>query len=777
MTLKRFTVLFSSFLLLFPLYKIVQACVDGGDYEGESTFFDNAINAKPAFQPFYYIDGPKYYDDAWFHTSEPLKDPNLDEWSGYTANTVPRADLDTFIYHIPSSDLKAIYTTAEKGTPLTINGTWAGNGFTKWLIQKKDLEALGYLLYAKQCEPFATSSNEWTMPTVDSSRMIRLVKNGLQLHAAAKTTLIKDKFGFQAIRMAFYNYKNAQAIQLYDQLIGERTATGYTSLRCLSMKAGALYRQKKKVEAAYLYTQVFDGSDYLKKTAFLSFDWCVGQDATPVLKLCKTPHERAVVYLMDGLHEYGDGLTAMNAAYNADPTIAGLDVLMTREINKLEQRFLRPELFAERNLAVPLYYNQAIANASLDRKAKLTEQLSRLNTFAQKTGSEKKVAHVPFWQLSSSYLFFMQRDMAGCKRMMDAAKSGRMGNQEEDMYHTLGILYAVRNSGSMNAGLEAQILPDLQRLRMRKEQLPFRYAMNTVLTTAYLKGGDTVKAVYTLGLGSRYSAPDFTDDAGSVLEQTSILKLKEIQAFAAKPNKTAFEHLLTDSSIYTLPMLYELEGTKYLRTHEFQKAVAALEKGDQKAELPQPFTMRISEKKIWPEDYSINLMTKLDFAKRMMDLEKSISQNPDNPEVLMEYASGLYNMTYYGNAYHAFTYYRSSSDPKAYFASAERTKLSQAEQEYYGAMKAEATFVKAALHAKDKEQQAKALFMAAKCWQKRCPGTGEFAYYNDKQLKAYTANSLKNPYFLQLRTAAANTRFYEEAIGTCGYLADYATRK
>ncbi len=770
MTWKRSTIVLISIAALLPLYKLVQACADGGDYEAESTFFANDITAKPAFRPFYYTDGPKYYDDSWYNSPESLPDPNTDEWKSYTANAATGADIDSFIYKTSYNELKSLYGNIEKGTPLAMRPQFAGNTFTSWFEKSKDFEALGYLMYAKQCEPYVTTENEWDHPAVDTGKMSRLAKNGQQLYAAAKNNFIKDKYAFQVIRLCLYANKPAQAIEQFDKLTGMRENGSYTYWRSLSLKAGALFRMKRKNEAAYLFSKVFDQSDYLRKSAFVSFDWCTGQDAAPVLPLCKTPHERAVVYVMDGLHEYDQALPDIIAAYSADPQVTGLDVLMTREINKVEQRYQRPGLYAERNVGSTYNSPESTAQAELQKQK---QYLSQLNAFAQKAAAEKKTGSTAFWYLSASYLSFMDRNVADCKKMMELAKAAGMKPAEQDMYHTLQIIYAVRSSGTMTAQLEAQLLPDLKWLKEQHELMPFRYAMNTIITTAYLKADDTVKAIYSLGLGNAYNAPDFTDDAGGLLERMSIAKLQEVQAFAAKSNKTAYERWLTDSSIYTAALLYELEGTKYLRKHQFAKAIAPLEKSDKADMLPDPFTIGISEKMTWPEDDSTHLMSKLTFAKRMAALETKLAQTPDDPTLLIEYATGLYNMTYYGNAHHAYTYYRSTSDDNAYFNSPERTKLSEEEQEFYGAMKAEANFAKAAMKAKNKEQQAKALFMAAKCWQKRCPGKA-YSYYEEEQLKIYYSNSLKNPYFLQLKAASANTAFYQEAIGTCGYLQDYA---
>jgi hypothetical protein len=782
MTSKQFTALIISIVSLFPLYELVQGlCADVGYYEAESTFFQSDITARPAYRSFYYIEYPKYYDDGWYNPSDSLPDANIAEWETYTANAVPNAALDSLIYGASYEDLKSLYAHIEKGTPLAMNTKYTTNAFTRWLKQAKDYEALGYLMYAKQCEPYAVNASEWEAPEQDTARMNRLIKNGLQLYAAAKSPLIRDKYAFQVVRMSFYSGNNAKTLQLFDKLVGERAGGGYTYARALELRAGALYRMKRRPEAALLYARVFDLSDNRKHSAFVSFDWCVGQDAAPVLKRCKTDHERAVVYVMDGLHEFGYALPAMQAAYSADLSVAGLDVVMTREINKLEQCYQRPILYAARNVSSNYYQFYYYSREQVVEAQQHSQYLAQLNAFAQQVAASKGIENKAFWNLSSSYLYFMQGNMADCKRMMEAAKQARMSGSEQDMYHTLQIIYAVRNSGTMNPALEAQLLPDLKWLKGHKEGQPFRYAMKTLLTTAYLKGGDTVKAIYAMGLGNTYNATDFTatdftDEAGSLLERMSIPKLQEMQAFAARKDKTPYERWLTDSSIYTASSLYELEGTKYIRRHQFAKAIAALQKGDERQALVDPFSITVSEVMKWAEDDSLHLVSKLYFAKRMAALEERLAKVPDDPALLMEYAAGLYNMTYYGNAFHAYAYYRSSLDDAAYFMSPKRQAMTPDAQEYYGAMKAENTFARAAVKSTNKEQQAKALFMAAKCWQKRCPG-GPYDFYDDDQLKAYYVNCLKNPYFLQLTTASAQTAFYEGAVSTCGYLRDYEARK
>ncbi len=60
------------------------------------------------------------------------------------------------------------------------------NGMTQWFLQDKDLEALGYLMFAKKCEVYAAPASDWNAPAKDMKGMGNAVKAGLQLWKAAK---------------------------------------------------------------------------------------------------------------------------------------------------------------------------------------------------------------------------------------------------------------------------------------------------------------------------------------------------------------------------------------------------------------------------------------------------------------------------------------------------------------------------------------------------------------------------------------------------------------
>lgn len=808
MNWRVFSTCIASAALLLTAESIVRACGGGEDpYDYYPSFFDSRAVAEPAFAPFYYTGYQLFYDDGYWGDEAAMNgfldraataDANLLEWQSYTGANIPLADLDSFIYTYPLADLANLYYHLEKAQPLSIPGEMQRNGMTRWLTASKDLEALGYLMHAKKCEPLATPDwNDWEPVKRDTSNAARLIKSGLQLHAAAKKDFFKTRYAYQVLRTAFYTGRHKQTLDLYNQLFGNGEPLGEIGQRIIGLRAGALNKTGHKVEAAYLYSRIFALNDARKKSDYLSYDFAGGfENKTAVLKLCRTKSEEATIHILHGLHEYEDALPHMQAAHVADPAVRGLDVLMAREISKIEERYYRGKLLAERDVRGGDNYWDRYADyygddpAMRAKRAKFSTYATRLAAFAQPLAQGG--ARRGFWNISLAYLALLEDNATRSLVYLDAASKQPLNKREEELRRVISTLAVVRGSRPLTKDNENELLPNLQWLERRAGEdsrlaKSYRDLMSTVLATAYLKARDTVKAVYALARGNYAYAndttgtlsygpdEDFQDLSGALLEAMSSEGLQEVKAFVATRGKNAYDHWLTSSvRTYTPDVLQELEGTKLLRQHRFAEAVTVLQKCSdevlQKRMLSNPFNAEIRD---WMEPTTDDspAYTKLTFARRMAELA-----GRGDAESRYQYGVGLYSMTYYGKAHRAYDYYRSSVDGAGYYEDANRKKLSQPAQEYYGAYAAEVAFKDAIAGATTAEAKARATWMAAKCWQKRCPAsTGQYSFQREK--KEYYQHSLRNPYFVQMVGSLSGTTFYGEALGTCAWLQDYARKR
>lgn len=790
---KRFLILTVSLLLLsFPVYKIVLACSDGPDpYDYYPQFFPPTVTAQPSFIPLQYTSQIKYYDDWYTYTSdEEIPDANIAAWRGFTGNAVPTAELDSFIYKFSWAQLNQLYKNIEKGTARSSGDKIANNGFSKYLQQKKDLETLGYLMYAKQCEPYVAGGNgDWELPAHDTAKMSRLLKSGQQLYAVCKQDFIKERYVFQVLRLAFHQQKNAQILKLYTAMIGDEKKDGSEIfVRCLGIKAGTLFRLNRKSEAAYLFSLVFDKTTNNKRSSFISFDWAAGKGIQKVLPLCKNNHERAVLQLMDGLRTFDEALPQIKAAYAADPNVNGLDVLVTREINKIEERFQQDELLAQRNLSAYYQYFDRYWDSSDGVQPNKTpgrwkNYAKQVNDFCLKAATEGSSNHPAFWHLASAYLYFVQGDLANSRRYLEVATQDKMSPSEHDLHDVIKTLLIIKGTDKMTAATEASLLPLLRWMDERGAKNPafdktYRDLMSTVLTSAYLRSGDTTKAIFCLARITRSENgnftvyDDYTDLPGSLLERLPGEKIKETQAFLVKKGKSDFDAWLVAKTPYTLEVLTELEGTKYLRTQQFALAAGTFKKLPNTISIPNPFVAHIKDVMDLDGEDTMRQYSKLEFAQKMAELSTKTDARS-----LFAYGEGLYSMSYYGKAHRAADYYRSSVDDAAYYASAARSKRPQALQEYYSVMAAEKAFAQAAAMGTDPELKAQCNWMAAKCWQKRCPSSKAVSSWEREDDKSYYRNALKNPYFNAFKAESGRTKYGSEVLNTCDYLKDYMKGK
>jgi hypothetical protein len=783
MNWKRFIILICSIACMAGGVKLVEACAGSDEPDNPGLFLKN-INEKPAFTPFYYTPYRHYYTDYNSYDEygyKPLND-NSQSWKRYTGNAVSDDDIDSFVYSYNAKDVMNIYQHILKGYKLNVPATVAQNGFTKWLIKNKNHETALYLAFAKECEPYArpieeywdNSRNEYLIKKRDSAAMQEMVHVGIKRIISAVNPEIKLRYAYQCMRMAFYSGEYAQTTMIFNTLVSPAKHVIY--YRCLSLKAGALYKTKKYKEAAYLYSHVFDSSNDLKQQAHQSFKWATSGKIDDVLPLCRTDHERAVLYIMKGLYSFEsenkDMVSTLEKAYQLDPKAKGIEVLMSRGVSILEEELL------------------TAAIAGKPAKSKKGKDLILLS---QKIATEGKCGSVPFWHIASAYLCMLSGDITNCKKYLDKAARYKLSHTEQDTHSIITALYIISKNGAITAVSEKELLPILKSIQRQKSldgwhnqyDRLMQDILISVLQERYLLQKDTIKAIYCNSKNASYYQPYswsdvYSDDlysyAGPLLEGSSVAQLQKIEAFILKKDKTPFEVWLTENTIYPSDKIFELEGTKYIRMLQFDKAVEVFKNLPDtllnKWILPDAFVSHLTDYTAWNRSDSGVTYTKLTFAKRMLELQQKLEIAPGDYRAAYQYANGLYSMSYYGKSFRAFAYYRSSADFKAYYATKERKSCSPADLNYYTVSLAEHYYKQAFANTTDPEQKARCLFLAAKCWQKNCPVKNEEEYFfGDEQL--YYKNALQNPYFSQMKNGYANTTFFKKTRGTCSYLRDY----
>ncbi|WP_162902718.1 hypothetical protein [Taibaiella koreensis] len=804
--------------LLFE--QIVTACGGGEDpYDYYTTFFHNNLAGSPAYMPFYFVTGYQYYDDWNYDASPDLnEDENLKEWVGFGQDKFKLKDAHDFIYRYSYNQLSNLYYHIEKGNALQLPDSVQRNGMTQWFLAGKDLEALGYLMFAKKCETNAARSSDWDAAPRNTAAMNSNIKGGLQLWKVAKKEFFQWRYAYQVLRMAFYSGDYTRTASLYQELVGDKTAPNIMYYRCLSLKAGAAYKTGDYNTAAYLYSRAFEGTDDNKQGNYVSYDWCFrphgenekgpGADRSRVLALCKNNSEKAVIAIMDALHQYEDGLPLMQEAYQLDPKVKGLDVVMTREINKLEIYLLDPKLrsqsgFNNSYYTYSNYYYNTPAYES-ERSAREAEvfkgyerQLRELVRFGDRVYTENKVADRAFWPLSVAYLYFIQQDWKSCEDWIGKASALNPSGRMKNMLEVEKLLLTINKNNKLDAATEAKILPSLQWLeQMSRKDFRFwtsyRNLMTTVLPNVYMRQQDTIKALLCIAKGTtgpdgkggyysgwidqeRSSQPVYVDPGSSAeLEQVTTARVIALKQWIKTAQKTAYESFLVKNPPYEQGALELYLGTRYLRQLDFAQAADMMKNVPAAAmksfRFPDPFAERWIDTQE-PAD-TTTVSDKYQFAKDMQQLKEQTEKGNADAKQLYRYANGLYSMTYYGLSWRASMYYRSGSDGLAYYADTTRAHLLPEYRNYYTAEKATLYYQQAFDRSNDPELKAKCLFMLSKCWQKNVTIANK-NIWDPAANDDYYLYTLKSPYFSQLTQNYAQTNAFKSLHEECSYLRLY----
>jgi hypothetical protein len=771
-------------------------------YDYYLSFFNQYAASQIQYKPFFYTN-----EQFLFDYDEPVSSEELlvKEWTDFTNNAASLKDVTAFVMKFPAKDISTLYYHIEKKKPAVLPDSISKNSMSQFFIKGKDLEALGYILYAKKAEPYVISSDHWEPETRDSIVMDKLLKNGIQLYNAAKTDLFKLKYAYQVVRLAHYNEHYEDAVKYYDELVAGNKTSSVLQPMSLALKAGALFRLGKNEEAAYLFSRAFHQSHAKKISNYYGFDWAVVKtnDKQKYLFLCKNDDEKADMLSLFALKNPETDLQALKEIYTIKPSSDLLSTLVVREVNKYEEAYLTPLTGKEYNsnlLGISYYYqyNNKETDSLLNKeKPGLVGLVSFLNNIA----AEKKVKDPALMQLAAAYGAYMLRDFSKARDYLAQTKSMVLAPRLQDQWMLTNLLVNISAQEKVDASLEADILPSLKWLYNKavaagqKEEKDYDYYYGNneknqwlrfyrnllvdVLSKRYKAQGDLNKAVLAIGAAEK-AVPEYysTQSVAFLRDEFNGKQAEGLYSFLSSKKFTSYEQFLVANNQLKIKDVADFAGTAYLRDYDYSKAIVWLQKtpGQDMIIEKNPFIdILFDREERLPGDKTTT--TKLAYAKEMARLhELAKTDNANAAKHLYKLALGYYNVTYYGYAWNLVEYWRSGAD--GYYIPENATSF---QKEYYGAFTALAYFKKAMEASSDKEFKARCQFMIARCSQKQIskPQYGNFENYDayDQNEKAYFISFMNNRYFPELQKEYGDTKFYKDALTRCSYLQDFVAGK
>jgi len=608
-------------------------------------FFEPEIVGPTGFQPFHFTFD-LLSDYAWNGQAGRRSD-NIKDWQRHFNNAYDYQAIEQVVY---DSDILTLQS-GKTGNAL------GQNALVKAFQRGEHSAEYEYLLLAKECEPYnkaATWNSERVPLTSANDDLVQALQ---QLYGQTASDWLKLRIAFQMVRLLHYGGYFQDAITAYTNYADGITGTGSPIEGwALSQYAGAIHGTGDHRTSSYLFSRVFDEYPSRRVQAWYSFDVRSDGDWQAVLDLCKNDSERANVYAMRAISPDAIAIEDMRRIQALEPGSEQLDLLLVREINKIEKEVLG-------NPWSSLYGGQDEGEEA--EQANL-EWVQSFQAFVQEVRGSGQMAQPNLWALADAYLNHLAGRSAQARAQLANLDVSGSAKTEARL---LDLSIKISQVSRIDRSVENDITKDLVNL---KKSLPAeqveeleRYR-DEMFGKVYEKQGDIGKAL--LARRQAYEAQ----------ERLEIRLLDDLMAFDKKDKKTLYERELHQrlTNSFDYDDLMEMKGTALFRKNLLPEAIAVFEKVPEDhressrfwAIGPDPFTSNTRDIINCEPGCHTNEFTKLTLAKTLLNLQKkAVTDAAQSGKYYHLLGNAFFNLSYFGPAWKGWDYYRgyswNGSDP------------------------------------------------------------------------------------------------------------------
>ena len=545
------------FLLIFLPLQISNACgTTDRSFQGYTFINPNVFNLKAGDAPFL-LPFADLYQQYFKPETEQKQADNLTEWQDRFCGLVTKEDLEFIIYKAAISDLELLKTAA-KSKNLPIPPRLANNSFAEFVMDKKCVETVDYLIFAKQCEPYVTQNDAWENVEKDYSAMRRLVAQGRKELMQTESPYIRLRYAYQVVRMAHYAKDYDLTLEMYDFAVPKvdrqksRMEESFLPDWILGHKAGALMALGKNLEASYLYSLIFDHCPSKQHSAFRSFSIKTEEEWKACLLLCKNEHERANLYAIRGNLADAKAVKEMQKIYELDPNNENLEILLLKEMKKLEKNLLGLE-----------FNDKALQNKQIYGipKSYIEDYLIEFQAFIRKIRQDKTVPKLELWHLAEGYLELLAGDFyAANKTFEEVARTTEQEDLKKQL-ETFKLVLKINAYRNINKNVENEIFTILKESEVYKQYPDFPDFLRDKLAFLYKKArhpGKEFLARYTINDLKPYPREDILHDLLVIVENKDRSRFENMLLSDHEGNSIAYE--LLDIKATMLMREYQLEA-------------------------------------------------------------------------------------------------------------------------------------------------------------------------------------------------------------------------
>lgn len=787
---KLFLLFFASCLLQtaslacgwFPMPEEVRVSVFGPD-----------LMRTAGYEPFFYTrhflydyEGSKGRDLFW--------EENLTEWESCLGHIVKRTEIDHFLSDIPYVEFDKASSYVFEKEYFRNTDLYRISPVARYLVDNDENEVLAYFFFAKAAERLVNPINDpnsWKGIDINEQAVRNLIAEMQGSYKRISDPLLKMRYAYQMVMLSRYIEDYPTCISIYDRQIDPHQQSSQIRWLALLHKGAALARLDRLDEANLAFAQVFENCPGRRARGFVGFD-VKHADTMDISKL--SSHDQGLILAMRALKHPGQALSLLKTIETLIPNHEIMNLLLIREINKLEEWVLTPR-FSGYNMgrATEDYWEKFLQNHTADfyeiNKAKDQAYAAEVLSWSEKITGKKELKEPGIWKLGNAHLALIKEDFTKSQYWLDSfGENQREDKKLQNQADMTALLSFVQNRGETDAQLLQRLYPLLQKLEARinyeqelknnpwfvsREAKMFGHCLLGLVARMEAEGKMDLAAIFmakvkpALAEGKWTSNPRFIrfpgQTAGAQLyplhanynhylfleENADIATVEKLLAWASKRNLSDWESYFLHFINRTEDRILFSLSRMYMRENSLGKALSTLQKIDPQLWNSKTYSWYLNNDPFQnplstpPPTASNNQRNPVEMVERMIQVKaKGQQAGEQQASYLEELGHAYYHMSYYGNYWIMYRCWQSSGEDLA-FPPANSESFAA---DYYGCARAKGLYQQAFDVSTDRNQQVRLLLLMASCEEKHFAWKNRSLKYQDRQLPVG-----KNPFYKQLK--------------------------
>lgn len=595
--------------------------------EARFSLFRKETIGNPSLDPFHYSHS--FYSGYNHSATQSERAKNIQEWIVYGNKTFSKKGTEILQYETDPEIFLNAYNQHNFSS-------FDGNDFMEFLLKKDQKEALEYFAYAKQVESAQNFNYGWTTDWNDGVKEFKrevmpdLAETALKkLKKKRLPAFLKERYAFQYVKCVyydlFYNQNKSRvekAVEIYDRYLSNSSSI-------VAQWALIYYAdfQANSLDKNLVLLQAFDKSADKRLRAFSLMD---PEQLKAIQLNGNDPYYSNLVDIVFAIRNLGKGLEDVKKLYHKNKENQFLLLLMTREINKLEDWIWSNEyLKFNPSLKLEEYFRDLYRNrrgqdggqyidtgynyyAAENLKADIA-YLNEVITFYESMNFGTDTIRNNFKDIALVHLYNMKGDHVTAEKKLKSLLNAQtkeatlqiqyekvitlpqvldINKQRTKDLIAMNLFGIEENQPKSDRGkwqgteLEYYAKDDASAALVREGDFNIDPQILVYLGRVYLsKGERLIGSLFLQRSGvqtNEYAYRDIYDTTGysglAYLEKYCIPEdIDKLLALKKKKSKSMFERFHSPYKWSTNEMYLDLKGTLYLRQGEYAKAIETFE--------------------------------------------------------------------------------------------------------------------------------------------------------------------------------------------------------